>query len=191
MWIACVLIGLVAAYRLFTGMHEGYWNFAPVMALAFCSGIYLRGVWRWAIPLGALVVSDMILNRYFGLGWVEPFMIATTACYAAAIALGIWVSERKSFGLILGGVLGSGFLFYVVSNTLAWWVNPAYASDWAGWWQALTVGVPGYPPTYMFFRNSLVSDLIFTGAFVLCMEWGLRRVGQPSLLPTRGESVRA
>jgi hypothetical protein len=24
----------------------------------------------------------------------------------------------------------------------------------------------------MFFRNSLLSDLLFTGLFVLCMNWG-------------------
>jgi hypothetical protein len=27
-------------------------------------------------------------------------------------------------------------------------------------------------PTWMFFRNSLVSDLIFTGLFVVCMNVG-------------------
>jgi hypothetical protein len=38
----------------------------------------------------------------------------------------------------------------------------------------MTVGLPQYSatPTWMFFRNSLVSDLIFTGLFVVCMNVG-------------------
>ena len=46
--------------------------------------------------------------------------------------------------------------------------------NFAGLIQALTVGLPQYSatPTWMFFRNSLVSDLLFTGLFVLCMNFG-------------------
>ena len=43
--------------------------------------------------------------------------------------------------------------------------------NFAGLIQALTVGLPAYSatPTWMFLRNALVSDLIFTSAFVLCV----------------------
>ena len=54
-----------------------------------------------------------------------------------------------------------------------------------GWWQAMTVGHPEFPPTLFFFRNTLVSDLLFTGVFALAMEWAAARACQPSLLPTR------
>ncbi len=46
----------------------------------------------------------------------------------------------------------------------------------------MTVGHPEFPPTLYFFRNSLVSDLLFTGVFVLVMEARARRAGQPNLL---------
>ncbi len=42
----------------------------------------------------------------------------------------------------------------------------------AGFIQALTVGLPGYAPTWVFFRNSLVSDLAFTAVFVLAVRYG-------------------
>jgi hypothetical protein len=29
--------------------------------------------------------------------------------------------------------------------------------------------VPGYPPTWSFFRSSLLSDLLFSALFVFCM----------------------
>lgn len=191
-WIASVLIVVVVAYRVFTGTHEGYMNFAPLMALAFCGGIYLRGAMRWILPLGALLVSDMILNRYHGVGWVEPFMLGTYACYGLAIGLGGWVASRKSIGLIFGGVLANAVVFYGVTNTLAWLANPAYAKTFVGWWQAITIGMAGLPPTYLFFRNSLLSDLLFAACFVLCMEWSARLAGRPSLFPRQEpQTVRA
>jgi hypothetical protein len=51
--------------------------------------------------------------------------------------------------------------------------DPGYVKSFAGLVQALTVGLPQYSatPTWMFFRNSVVSDLLFTGLFVLCMNF--------------------
>jgi hypothetical protein len=42
--------------------------------------------------------------------------------------------------------------------------------------------LPGFPPTWVFFRNSLFSDLIFTGIFTAVMEGLLAAAGQRSLL---------
>ena len=57
----------------------------------------------------------------------------------------------------------------------------------AGWWQALTVGHPEFPPTILFFRNTLFGDLMFTGLFAGVMEWLARRKGEPSLLDEESE----
>ena len=64
--------------------------------------------------------------------------------------------------------------YYVVSNTVAWAssVPPhAYAKTLAGWWQSQTVGLPGFVPSYLFLRNALVGDLLFTLAFVALVVW--------------------
>jgi hypothetical protein len=39
-----------------------------------------------------------------------------------------------------------------------------------GWWQALTTGLPGYPPTWMFLKNTLLSGGLFTGLFAGVMK---------------------
>jgi hypothetical protein len=70
---------------------------------------------------------------------------------------------------VLSASVCGSFLFYVVTNTASWFGEPAYAKTVAGWLQALTTGQPGYEPTWMFFRSTLVSDLLFTGLFVVCM----------------------
>jgi hypothetical protein len=65
-------------------------------------------------------------------------------------------------------------MFYVITNTFSWLSDPGYAKNFEGLIQSVTVGLPQYSatPTWMFFRNSLVSDLIFTALFVVCMNAG-------------------
>jgi hypothetical protein len=40
----------------------------------------------------------------------------------------------------------------------------------AGWVQALTSGLPGFPPTWTFLRNSLLSDAGFSLLLVLACQ---------------------
>ena len=48
--------------------------------------------------------------------------------------------------------------------------DPGYPKTLAGWLQALTTGLPGYPPTWTFFRNSFLSGGLFTGLFAGAMK---------------------
>jgi hypothetical protein len=70
--------------------------------------------------------------------------------------------------------LAGSVLFYVITNAFAWLSDPGYAKNFAGLFQALTLGLPQYSatPSWMFFRNSVLSDLLFTGLFILCLKWG-------------------
>ena len=61
-------------------------------------------------------------------------------------------------------------MFYLVSNTISWIANPAYVKSVAGWIQALTVGLPGFPPTWVFGLKSLLGTGLFTGLFAGAMK---------------------
>jgi hypothetical protein len=71
--------------------------------------------------------------------------------------------------LLSGGLLGA-LLFYFITNTASWLSDPGYPKTLAGWIQALTTGLPGYPPTVAFFRNTLLSGGLFTGLFAAGMK---------------------
>ncbi len=186
MRVAVILIVLATLYRLLPTMDFSLSNFSPVMALAFCGAVYFRNRWMWLVPFAALSLSDLYINwfyaREYGHTWPWSGFIARTLCFAAAIALGAWVAKRKSWLWLLNGSLLGAILFYLVTNTQAWLADPFYAKTLAGWWQALTIGHPEYPPTIYFFRNTLFGDLMFTGLFAGIMEWSARRAGAPSLL---------
>jgi len=160
------LIIFAAAYRLLrVAFLPELPNFSPVMAMAFCGGLFLP--WRLAagVVFGSLLLSDLWIGVTLGMGF-GWYLALQYPLYALAIAFGALL-RSKAFRLryILGGVLLNAIIFYLVTNTGSWMANPGYAKTIAGWVQALTVGIPGYPPTWTFFRNSLFGDLLFTSLF--------------------------
>ncbi|WP_438481841.1 DUF6580 family putative transport protein [Oleiharenicola lentus] len=186
MIVALILIVLAALYRLVPTTELALANFSPVMAIAFCGAVYFRNRWMWLVPFAAVGLSDLYINHFYatqyGFTWPLSGTIARTACFAAALFIGLWVSQRKSWLNLLNGALLGAILFYIVTNTQSWASDAFYAKTFAGWWQALTVGHPEYPPTVYFFRNTLFGDLMFTGLFAGIMECIAKRKGEPSLL---------
>jgi hypothetical protein len=169
--LALLILVLAAAWRVFVLYVPVLSNFSPVMALAFCAGAYSRGWGLRLAPFAALVLSDLYIDHYY----------ATVYHYEWSLG-GAAISRRRNWVNLLGGALAASVLFYLVTNTASWWGDLGYTRGWAGWWQAVTVGHPQYYPTLFFFRNSLVSDLLFTGCFALAMEYASLRRGDESLL---------
>ncbi len=97
---------------------------------------------------------------------VSISMAGVYACYLIAATAGGFLRSR-GFLALAGATVANSLLFYVVTNSLAWIGNANYAQTAAGWVQALTVGQAGFPPTWVFFRNSLLSDALFTALFVV------------------------
>jgi hypothetical protein len=101
------------------------------------------------------------------------------------------LQNRASWKTLLPASVGASLIFYVVTNSVSFLYDPGYAKNAPGWIQALNTGLPAYSatPTWMFFRNSLVSDLIFTALFVLCMQFG--RNAEPHRSPAAAALARA
>jgi hypothetical protein len=142
-------------------------NFSAVYAFAFCAGVYFRGAAAWWLPLATVLVTDIVLNLfYYHVAAVSSYMLLNYATYAALIGLGKWFGPNARFlKLLLGGLLGA-VIFYLVTNSLAWFQDAAYARTIAGWIQALTTGrLDVHPTTWEMFRNTLVSGGLFTALF--------------------------
>jgi len=151
-------------------------NFSPLMAAALCGALFLPGVIGLVVPIMALLISDALLNLHYGAPVVSMQLLWTLPCYLIAVGLGWMLRERRA-GLwsILGGTLAASVIFYVVTNTGSWLGLAAYPQTFSGWVQALTVGLPGYPPTWTFFRNSLAGDLLFAAFFVVAEQAAAKR----------------
>lgn len=174
---ALLLVFCVAAYRVLSGLliHSGAtWlsNFTPLAAVALCCAAYLPRGFKFALPLVTLFLSDLILNTSYGVQLFAPEVLCRYFALGLIGWIGFALRNHLSLKTLLPASLASSLIFYTVTNTFSWLTEPAYAKNFTGLLQALTVGVPQYSstPTWMFFRNSLVSDLIFTVAFVFCMR---------------------
>lgn len=152
-------------------------NFSAVYAFVFCAGALLTGRMGWILSLGVMLTTDLALNLYFTLacGWAVftpanlGAMMLNYGAFAMVFLLGRFVGPRSRFLTLLGGGLLGAILFYLVSNTAAWlfnpFRNPEYTPNLAGWIIALTKGTGGYPQTWEFFRNTLLSGGLFTALF--------------------------
>ena len=154
-------------------------NFSVAYAFAFCAGVFFPGWRAWWLPLGVMLATDIGLNFYYqhkdpgGDVW-SAANLANLAFNYAAYAVLIFLGRRFKpqtllLGLLGGGILGA-ILFYFITNTASWlfnrFYNPEYTTTLAGWIIALTKGTGGYPPTWEFFRNTLLSGGLFTALFV-------------------------
>jgi len=187
--LALILLVLAAGWRIAAIHVPALVNFAPLMALTFCGAVYFSDRRLWLVPFAALVLSDLYLDHYYastmGETWTWPSVIIRALCFALALPIGRYVAQHKNWLSLLGGALAGSLIFYLATNTDAWLRDPFYVKNAAGWWQAMTVGRPQFPSTLFFFRNTLVSDLFFTGLFALAMEFAALRAGRGSLLARR------
>jgi hypothetical protein len=188
MFAALLLIFLTVVYRVATAIivHDGgsAWlaNFAPLAAIALCSAIYFPGKYKFTVPFAALFVSDLILNSYYGFALLNPMVLGHYFAFALVGLIGLAISRRPSLKTVLPASLAGSVLFYGVTNAFSWLSDPGYVKNFAGLIQALTVGLPQYgaTPTWMFFRNSVVSDLLFTALFVGCIKLSRRELPAPA-----------
>ncbi|MBI5689577.1 MAG: hypothetical protein HZC55_05725 [Verrucomicrobia bacterium] len=172
---ALALILAAALWRVAIVLEPSLFNVSPVTALAFCGAVYFRDWRMWLAPLAGLTLSDLWLNHYhaseFGYTWTITEMLLRAGCLGVALGLGRLVARRRNAVTLLSGALASSLAFYLVTNTASWSADVYYAGNVAGWWQAMTMGHPEFPPTLWFFRNTLAGDLLFTGLFVGAMAW--------------------
>ena len=146
-------------------------NFSAAYALAFCAGVYFPRRLAWWLPLSAFLTTDIVMNLlYYHVAPFSPFMLVNYGTYAVIIGIGKRFSVHASWLKLVSGSLLGAVLFYLVTNTAAWLQNPEYAKTLAGWFQALTIGIPRYPPTWMFFWKTLLSTGLFTGLFAGTMK---------------------
>ena len=146
-------------------------NFSAAHALLFCAAFWLPGWMGWVLPLATIIVTDILLNVFaYDVTVLDPRLVTNWMVLALFVVLAKWLARRRSYGRVFLGTLFGALLFYLVSNSVSWMVNPAYAKTIAGWLQALTVGLPGFPPTWMFGLKTLLGTGLFTGLFAGAMK---------------------
>ena len=193
--IAGVFLLLVSAlYRLLpvflgytTEQPQWFVNFSPMAALILCGAACLPRRIALIVPFTSLLVTDFILNAHYGSPLINADFIAKTIVFAAVAAFGWQLRAQPRAKVLIPTVLGASVFFYLVTNSVSWLSDPGYAKNIGGWAQALTTGLPSYQPSWMFLRNQLVSDLVFSVLFLACIR---TRAEHPAHIPTQARAAQ-
>ena len=142
-------------------------NFTPIGAMALFSGAYLgrKGVIAFAAPLGALLLSDLVLGFYRGM---------PTVYFSVALVVIIgWLSLQRLSPLRIGAAaIASSVLFFVVTNFGMWLSSGFYPRTLAGLEACYIAAIP-------FFQNTVAGDLFY--ATLLFGGWKIAETLMPRL----------
>ncbi len=143
--ISFILIALGVACRLLPHL----WNFAPVLAIALFSGIYLGRRYAVILPIIAMLIGDFFIGFY---DW--KLMGVVYASYILAGLIGSFVKKYKSVETVLASGISASVIFFLATNWAVWQFSPWYEKSLAGLIQCYTLALP-------FFRNAIFGDIFY------------------------------
>lgn len=126
-------------------------NFAPIGGLALFSGSHFKNKFALLIPLSAMLISDIFLGFH-------NTMLYVYFSFLLIVFIGRMIKNINGKALIMAS-LTSSFLFFIITN-FGVWIAPQsmYPKSINGLIQCYYMGLP-------FFRNTLISDLIYSFSF--------------------------
>lgn len=140
-------------------------NFTPVISIAIFAAAYLKKPYAFLVPLAALLVSDVIIG-FYGLP-LMAFVYGSLVLITVASSL---MHEKVSAGEVLGFSIGGAVFFFVVTNFGVWVLpNTVYPKTLAGLIECYAMAIP-------FFRNTLISTLIYSAALFGMHEFVTRHM---------------
>lgn len=178
---AIVAVGLVlvaiATRVIFNELH--IYNFSAVMAAALFGGAYITNrALKYAIPVAAMLATDAIIGVY-NVG----IMMSVYGAFLLTVFLGDSWSRKSSLARYAASVFGGSLSFFVLTN-LAVFVfgdGTMYPHNWGGLVLCFEQAIP-------FYRNTLLSDLLFTTVFFGGYELFKLRYLQP--VKVRSAAIR-
>lgn len=169
--IAVVLMAF-AALRLLINIP----NFSPIGAIALMGGALLfRNKLGIIITFGVLILSDVLMASANSMYSEYLFSTTMVAVYFSFLVIFL-VGKRLAKNLRLTNVVLYSFvaaiLFFLVTNAASWLAYDFYPKNFSGLLMSYEAGLP-------FFRNTLISQLVFStaiyGVYYLVLSGNLRK----------------
>ncbi len=175
--LVCFVILIVAFRWLGSAFSEMFPNFQPLAALFFCGAMMTKGWRSWAIPFSVWLVTyplpAILMNNssYLNLGGV----VTTAAAFVVVYFIGKSMSSSH-LAITLSGSVVSALVFHLITNLVAWFGSPLYPQSMEGIIQSIWTGPVGSPiPSWVFLRNMVAANLLFTAIF-LCTRFALPKI---------------
>jgi hypothetical protein len=136
------------------------WNMAAVGGLSLFAGSRLRQRWAFLIPVGMMLLSDLLLIAPLLALNLSPFSWGTPIIYASFtlyVFMGRLIRPDDLSPMVIGGAVLLGSLqFFLVTNFAVWVGGALYPRTLTGLVECYTLAIP-------FYRGTLAGDLFFSG----------------------------
>ncbi|UYQ95095.1 hypothetical protein MKQ68_08300 [Chitinophaga horti] len=165
--LIAVLIFLSAFGRLVTNQMAIY-NFTAIGASALFSGIVIKDKrLAYLVPLAAMLLSDLFFELFTS---IQGFYGISMAVNYGAFILITWIgTQMKKVNTItvLLASIGTGLLYFLISNFGTWAFQDLYPKTGAGLIQCYAAAIPFYRNDVFgsFFLNGIMSN-VFYSAFL-------------------------
>ncbi|MEM6316819.1 MAG: DUF6580 family putative transport protein [Bacteroidota bacterium] len=148
-------------------------NFSPLGAIALFGAAHFARRWlAWLIPIAATWLSDLFINNvvyaqyYPEFTWFYSGFYWQYGAYLFIVLLGLLLYKKHiSLGNVLGGAIGAGLLFFLISNFGVWVGGTMYPKTFSGLIACYAAGIPFLKGTLM--GNLFYSSLLFGSYYFL------------------------
>ncbi len=167
-----ILIALTVIVKVICAPQIELSGFSCVIAIALFAGITVKyRAKAFLLPLITLFLSDMLLQvlhvlNLFPYAGFYSGQIINYILFILITLIGISLRNYKVAGIVAAAFIGP-IVFFLLSNFIVWKTQGAimgYSNDINGLMQSYVFGLP-------FFRNSLISTIIFLPAYVMLYHW--------------------
>lgn len=158
-----LLIGMIAlavGVRLLIHFQPGIlpYHFTPVEAMALFGGaLFLDRRLAYLVPLGAMLISDLIIG-------LHPLLPLVYACIAATVLMGGALRGKMTPLRIGAAAIVSTTGFFVITNFAVWALGTMYPHNWAGLVACYVAAIPFYQWQLV---GSLLWSVVLFGGFAL------------------------
>ena len=152
--VFCLLLALGVVSRWIAAEYQpGMTNFTAIGATALFAGYYFRSrLTALFVPLAVMVISNLWLRQYNNFGQLA----IVYAALLLPVAIGMLLQRNLRWWTVGVGAVASSVSFYLITNFAEWAFYNLYPHTAAGL-------IEGYVAAIPFFRNTLASDLLFSG----------------------------
>src|SRR5579859_2684847 len=120
-----VLIAMILAAAA-TRLVPHPWNLTSISAVALFGGAQFQDRrLAFAVPLAALLLSDLVLGLYAGM----PVIYLS---FAVIVGVGLWLRSHQRPVVIAAAALASSILFFGLTNLGVWAFDRLYPPTWSG-----------------------------------------------------------
>jgi hypothetical protein len=131
----------------------GLANFTAIGAISLFAGYFFRPrIAAFLVPLAVMIISNLCLKHYNNFSQMSIVYLALLL----PVAFGLLLRRNLKAWSVVTGALATSVTFFIITNFAEWAFYDLYPHNASGL-------MAGYVAALPFFRNTLLSDMLFSG----------------------------